>query len=550
MERNTFLMKVLLGSHRPNFRTLIILEVAKFIGALGMFILFLARLRTANATVPLVAFLFMYILTTFSPALETAAQIKQRMLFDFFRLAEATDDDFYRRVLRLDWAVKALTSLPTTLALVTILFVQLGLRSVPWILAMQVVALTIFLVTHTGRRVSPSPGSVVLTLIGKLILAVTAYGMFRFITFVIFTSRKDAETYGLTLTYVSTLNAQLTSYLRKIDPLNSSLQHWITSGHVMLGLLAILLLGSIANAVALRLTRDPNVPNHGWQFWSHLISNIRHTPSVDACAAKDSYLLARLAQANSGSPLNVILPGELLLGVGVNAALLPSIHTAYPKMLLFLIEGYMVQSGVVRTIAYYFSLVFRFEDDVRHIDLYTLAALPADRVAWGKIFLLKELSKRLSLFPLVVLLSDFAAYLRFGAVLLIPVVAMLWIGLSWLVPMIIKVDYHVFSMLYVMRQQMPIQSIRDFSGYHLISSSDNAIQRGFTLLSTLALLGASLSGFVHGIQWLLVGAVYFAGLAIVVLVSSRIIVSSHRSSKGFSGHWVAEGAAVERSNLE
>ncbi len=535
--RNSFLVKALLGRRQHSFRSLIILEFAKFIGSLAMFVLFLERMRELNATVPLVVFIIMYVMVSLGPSFDRVDRIKNRVLFDFCKLAEATDSVFYRRVLRLDWAVKVLMGLPTKLALLTVLSVEVGVRSLPWVIAIEVLAFTLFVVSRSASADSPNLGGAALTMVGKMITAAIGYGMFSFITFVIVTSRRDAETYGRTLAYVTTLNAQLTRYFDNIDPLKSSVLQWITSAHVLLWLSGIIVVGSVVSVIVLSLSRDPQVPDRGWELWQQVIGKMSRPPSVDACTVKDSYLLGRLVQTNCGSPLNVLLPGELILGMTANATLIPDIHTLYPKLLVFLIEGYVVQSGVVRTIAYYFSSVFRFEDDVRHIDLYTLASLPVEQVAWGKTDWLTGMTRRLSPIPLFLLALDFTFYLRSQALLLIPIGVVLWFGISWMVPMIMKVDFHVFAMLYATRQQLPIQSIRDFTGYQFVSASDNAVHRGFMLVSTLALMGTALLGFVHGIQWLTVGALYFAGLTIVVLVSSRMMASStalsaRRSSGG------------------
>lgn len=533
MTRNSFLVKALLGRRQQTFQFLVALEIFKFVVALVIFYFFMERLSHINVTVSFLVLLMVYLMGSLGPAFEKIDRIKQRILFDYTKLSTSTDTIFYRRILRLDWVVKELIGMPPKLAVLIVMVAEEGMRCLPWVMAIEVLALFVFLVGRTTRTDHGLFGTM-LTLAGKAIVGTIGYIIFGFITFVVGTSRRDAEVYGLNLVYFTKFNDQLNTYLHKINPLKSSIIHWMMSVSVLLALALAIFIGAVVIVLMLRILDEPRSPNHGWIFWQQLIRRMKPPRVADGCTVKDSYLLRRLAQTISGSPLNVLVPGELILAMSANGTLMPNVHTLYPELLLFLIEGYVVQSGVARTIAYYFSAVLRFEDDVRHIDLYTLVSLPVEQAFAGKCHWLTALTMRLSPVSLSLLVIDFAFYVRTNFLFLVPIAVALWIGAIWIVPMIMKVDFHVFAMLYATRQQLQIQSIRDFTGYRLVLASDTAIHRGFMLSSTLVLMAVASLGFVHGIQWVGVGALFFAGLALVVFVSSKVLPETTMSVPGRS----------------
>lgn len=421
------------------------------------------------------------------------------------------------------------------MGIVLVLLFAGGVRYLPWIVTIEMWAFATFLLY---RRV-PSDGRGVLggllTVVGKSILAVFGYVAFSVVTFLLVTARRDAKIYGRTLTYITKLNAQTTAYIYRMDPLKSSLIHRMLSNTALTALAIMLLLGAGISGLGLRVLHDRPVPGRGWMFWHWLIRRVPSPPMVDGCVTKDSYLLGRLARTVRVSPVHVLVPGELILVAGADATLMPHVSTLYPKVLLFLIQAYLVQTGVIRFIAYHFSSVFKFEDDVRHIDLFTLAAVPKEQVFRGKAHWLIAVSSRLSPIPLALLTLDFAWYMRADALFLIPIAVVVWLGISRMVRMVMKVDFHVFAMLYATRQQLPVQSIRDFMGYRLIQASDTAVHRGFMLLSTMVLMGVTFIGLIHGIQWAEVGGVYLVGLAGVVFVSSKGVPDATLTADGRSG---------------
>ncbi len=520
MTRNSFLVKAVLGRRQQTFQSLVSLEIFKFVVSLLIFYFFMERLSHINVTASFLMLLTVYLMGSLGPAFEKVDRIKQRILFDYTKLSTATDTIFYRRILRLDWVVKELIGMPPKLAVLIVMVAEEGIRCLPWVMAIEVLALFIFLV---GRATRTDHGlfETLLTLTGKALVGSIGYVIFGFITFVIGTSRRDAEVYGLNLVCFTKFNEQFNNYLHNMNPLKSSIIHWMMSIKVLLMLVVAVAVGAIIIIVSLGMLNEPQTSDHGWIFWPQLIRKIKPPRPPDGCTVKDSYLLRRLAQTISGSPLNVLIPGELILAMSANGTVMPYVHTLYPELLLFFIEGYVIQSGVTRTIAHYFSPVLRFENDVRHIDLYTLVSLPVGETFGGKCHWLKALTMRLSPVCLSILIVDFAFYVRENFLFLLPLSVALWIGLIWMIPMIMKVDFHVFAMLYATRQQLQIQSIREFAGYRLVLASDTAIHRGFMLSSTLLLMIATSLGFVHGIQWAGVDALFFVGLALVVFVSSQ-----------------------------
>lgn len=517
----TLIRRLYPGGRYPPLPLLLTVEVGKVVVVFISFLLLRNTIGTVSHSVFYLLLLSAYCLTQALLFRDPVDRVLERCRFDYFRLSHNNDHEFLYVTLIRHWLVFQLLALPTKLPIIAFYILTRMYAFLPLLLFVDSFALLLYLIIQ-GRREFRHPAVEIVALAAnRVLLAALSYTVFRAILYFILLSRSLVEQFGLTPALFVAFDREV-SKLVVAYPIATRLVGWLTTpayvGLYAVGAFAIfVLVATFRRRVVLSERRE--------EFKVSVLQvpvNVSLRSGDSAVFLKDVLLLNSELRRLGHRQLDMLISPELAMIVGGNTAFLGVINNGYIHLFIFFVQSCILFAGALRGICNTVPSVFRFEDDLRRVELYALSPnVDADEMLAAKHVLLDYFGR-------MPVLMQWALYTMHYMVLTGPVTLVILVVTSGLmtilyrkfVAFVLRTYHKAFRIVFERREQVYVESITSLQGFGLLLAADTVVLVVVIQLTILAAVTCSMLRLLEGGEW-----AYFA-LGVMGLWCGGIVVSA------------------------
>nr|WP_255781477.1 hypothetical protein [Geobacillus sp. YHL] len=505
--------------------TMFLVEAAKWLVSSAVVVAFCARSSTLfRPSMVMGALFFMSVSPFIGVLLESKEALQRQYHYHYVRLSGVRDDEVWRRLLKIHYAVSLLRLLPIWLPPSIGLMVMFGITGASFVWFGHTMLLLLYVTSHIVRGSTFRAMGAFSAFFFRMASFAIGYVVLAAIVPLLQLSRQAVRMYGLSLSYLVYMDGYVAHWQQLFyERMTSWREGWLFSSTTLSFIGAGFALLAL---ICFSFTRASHSDKTAYMLYSwhqRVIESLKIRSTNNAILYKDLCLLTRQARELTKPPWSLFLPGEWFLVAGANLALLPIVHNGSIILFLFMFEMYMVMTGTLRAITDVFRDIFQFESEMERLTVFRLLSppplVPLIEAKW-------TLLERLGVYPCMtavgLLLLEYIGLLgmsgglwaAMGAVVMMP-------AYSLVVKRILRTDYEVFCLVLASGEQAALTSPRDYAGYMVIAAGNHSFHRLLIYITVFSSLLSAFFMLLKGWSWACYSVLFVLMLYLVLWNSSQ-----------------------------
>ena len=509
-----------------SFHMHLLFEAGKMISSSIIVLLLYKNLFYYNRIVYLVVLFLLYFFQNIAVFFDSAEKIKKRFKYSYLQLS---CKNYMQKIVVFNYLVESLLLLPMTFPIFIGIIISHNLSVFLFAFFMKVFCFCMYSIKYAQKGTENKFSSWLKLVLCRLIPVGMGYFFMLGISKILLLSRRGVAVYGVSAEYILWVDSEINREVYElINQLTHVFQKWnfcklndVRIQITVVILIVFMLLLSIFFIKRNMQKKEQEVFKLPLWYLSGIKKKIEREETSQMYIYKDICLFLKKGENLKKHFIDLCISSEACIVIGSNLALLPFIQNKYIFLFLFSFESFIVISGTLRTIGYWFDDVFRFRNDSERWKLlYFSDKVNVSHILESKYTLLKAVAGVPCFIGIALIYINFIPYMRWECLWLGIDVIIIWGLYHTIIKWVLKSDYDFFCITVKKRFAIEEFSCENYVGYQFIESANKTIHRLFLFSTIFIAIVASCFVLIAGWQWMIFWVSYLCGLICNLLVNA------------------------------